>query len=193
VREQACDTCGGDGRIASEPCHECGGRGRRAVRKTLQVDIPAGIADEQRIRLSGRGHAGERGGPPGDLYVVVRVAEDERFLRDGSNLVTVVDVPAPAAALGTTVTVPTLDGDEEIQVPAGTQPGSVVTLRGRGMPTIGRGRRGDQQVVLNVVIPRNLSTRQSELLEELRASLTPENLEEQADESLLAKVKRALR
>jgi molecular chaperone DnaJ len=193
VREQACDTCGGDGRIASEPCHECGGRGRRAVRKTLQVDIPAGIADEQRIRLSGRGHAGERGGPPGDLYVVVRVAEDERFLRDGSNLVTVVDVPAPAAALGTTVTVPTLDGDEEIQVPVGTQPGSVVTLRGRGMPTIGRGRRGDQQVVLNVVIPRNLSTRQSELLEELRASLTPENLEEQADESLLAKVKRALR
>jgi molecular chaperone DnaJ len=193
VREQACDTCGGDGRIASEPCHECGGRGRRAVRKTLQVDIPAGIADEQRIRLSGRGHAGERGGPPGDLYVVVRVAEDERFLRDGSNLVTVVDVPAPAAALGTTVTVPTLDGDEEIQVPVGTQPGSVVTLRGRGMPTIGRGRRGDQQIVLNVVIPRNLSTRQSELLEELRASLTPENLEEQADESLLAKVKRALR
>ena len=193
VREQACDTCGGDGRIASEPCHECGGRGRRAVRKTLQVDIPAGIGDEQRIRLGGRGHAGERGGPPGDLYVVVRVAEDERFLRDGSNLVTVVDVPAPAAALGTTVTVPTLDGDEEIKVAPGTQPGSVVTLRGRGMPTIGRGRRGDQQIVLNVVIPRNLTERQSELLEELRASLTPENLEEQAEESLLAKVKRALR
>ena len=104
VREQACDACGGDGRIPAEPCSECGGRGRRAVRKTLQVDIPAGIADEQRIRLTGRGHAGERGGPPGDLYVLVRVAEDERFLRDGSDLVTVVDVPAPAAALGTTVT-----------------------------------------------------------------------------------------
>ena len=193
VREQACDTCGGDGKIASEPCHECGGRGRRAVRKTLQVDIPAGIADEQRIRLGGRGHAGERGGPPGDLYALVRVAEDERFLRDGSNLVTVVDVPAPAAALGTTVTVPTLDGEQEIEVPVGTQPGTVVTLRGRGMPTVGRGRRGDQQVVLNVVIPRNLTERQGELLEELRASLTPENLEEQADESLLAKVKRALR
>jgi molecular chaperone DnaJ len=193
VREQACETCGGEGRIPSEPCRDCGGRGRRAVRKSLQVDIPAGIADEQRIRLSGRGHAGERGGPPGDLYVLVRVAEDERFLRDGSNLVTVVDVPAPAAALGTTVTVPTLDGDEEIEVAAGTQPGTVVTLRERGMPTIGRGRRGDQQVVLNVLIPRNLSQRQSELLEELRASLTPENLEEQADESLLSKVKRALR
>jgi molecular chaperone DnaJ len=193
VREQACDTCGGDGRIPSEPCGECGGRGRRAVRKTLQVDVPAGIADEQRIRLSGRGHAGERGGPPGDLYVVVRVAEDERFLRDGSNLVTVVDVPAPAAALGTTVTVPTLDGEEEIKVKPGTQPGTVVTLRERGMPTIGRGRRGDQQVVLNVVVPRNLTPRQSELLEELRASLTEENLEEQVEESLLSKVKRALR
>jgi molecular chaperone DnaJ len=193
VREQACDTCGGDGRIPSEPCGECGGRGRRAVRKTLQVDVPAGIADEQRIRLSGRGHAGERGGPPGDLYVVVRVAEDERFLRDGSHLVTVVDVPAPAAALGTTVTVPTLEGEEEIKVKPGTQPGTVVTLRERGMPTIGRGRRGDQQVVLNVVVPRNLTPRQSELLEELRASLTEENLEEQVEESLLSKVKRALR
>jgi molecular chaperone DnaJ len=193
VREQACETCGGDGRIPAEPCTECGGRGRRAVRKTLQVDIPAGIADEQRIRLSGRGHAGERGGPPGDLYVLVRVAEDERFLRDGSNLISVVDVPAPAAALGTTVTVPTLDGEERIDVAAGTQPGSVVTLRGKGMPTIGRGRRGDQQVVLNVVVPRKLSARQKELLTELRESLTPENLEEQADESLLSKVKRALR
>jgi len=123
----------------------------------------------------------------------VRVAEDERFLRDGSNLVTVVDVPAPAAALGTKVTVPTLDGEQEIDVPVGTQPGTVITLRGRGMPAVGRGRRGDQQVVLNVVIPRNLTERQGELLEELRASLTPENLEERADESLLAKVKRALR
>jgi len=193
VREQACETCGGDGRIPSEPCGECGGRGRRAMRKTLRVDIPPGIADEQRIRLSGRGHAGERGGPPGDLYVLVRVAEDERFLRDGSDLVTVVDVPAPAAALGTAVTVPTLDGEERIDVPAGTQPGTVVTLRERGMPTIGRGRRGDQQVVLNVVIPRNLSARQRELLGELGESITPENLEEQADESLLSKVRRALR
>ena len=193
VREQACDMCGGEGRIPTEPCEECQGRGRRAVRKSLQVDIPPGIADEQRIRISGRGHAGERGGPAGDLYVLVRVAEDERFLRDGSDLVTVVDVPAPAAALGTTVAVPTLDGDEELEVPAGTQPGTVLTLRGRGMPTLGRGRRGDQQVVLNVVVPRNLSPRQSELLEELRESLTAENLEEQADESLLSKVRRALR
>jgi molecular chaperone DnaJ len=193
VREQACEVCGGEGRVPTEPCRECAGRGRRAVRRTLQVDVPAGIADEQRIRLAGRGHAGERGGPPGDLYVLVRVTEDERFLRDGNDLVTVVDVPAPAAALGATVTVPTLDGDERVEVAAGTQPGAVVTLRGRGMPTIGRGRRGDQRVVLNVVIPRNLSGRQRALLEELRGSLTDENLREPAAESLVGKLKRAFR
>jgi len=188
-----CDVCGGEGRVPSEPCTACGGRGRRAGRKTLDVDVPAGISDEQRIRLSSRGHAGERGGPPGDLYVLVRVTEDERFLRDGNDLVTVVDVPAPAAALGTSVSVPTLDGDETVEVRPGTQPGTVVTLRGKGMPSIGRRGRGDQQVVLNVVIPRNLSGRQKELLEELRGSLTEDNLREVEDESILAKVKRALR
>jgi molecular chaperone DnaJ len=163
------------------------------VRKTLSVDVPAGIADEQRIRLSGRGHAGERGGPAGDLYVLIRVTEDERFLREGSDLVAVVDVPAPDAALGTSVSVPTLDGEEEIEVPPGTQPGTVVTLKGRGMPTIGRGRRGDQQVVLNVVIPRNLTVRQRELLGELSETIGEDNLRETEHESLLSKVKRALR
>jgi molecular chaperone DnaJ len=125
--------------------------------------------------------------------VLVAVAEDERFLRDGNDLVTVVDVPAPAAALGTTVRAPTLEGDEEIAVPAGTQPGTVVTLRGRGVPALGRGRRGDQRVVLNVVVPRNLSEEQRELLEQLRDSITEENLREPAEESILGKLKRALR
>ena len=192
VRAHACDGCGGEGKVAATPCGECAGRGRRAVRRTLRVDVPAGILDEQRIRLTGRGHTGERGGPPGDLYVLVAVAEDERFLRDGNDLVTVVDVPAPAAALGTRVKVPTLDGEEEVEVPAGTQPGTVVALRGYGMPTLGRGRRGDQRVVLNVVIPGNLSRRQRELLEELRDSLGPDNLRNAREESLLTKVKRAL-
>jgi molecular chaperone DnaJ len=193
VRAQACDNCGGDGRVAETPCRECGGRGRKAVRKTLTVDVPAGIADEQRVRLTGRGHAGDRGGPPGDLYVVVHVREDERFLRDGSDLVSVVDLPAPQAALGTTVSVETLDGDEEIDVPAGTQPGTVVNLRGRGMPSLGRGRKGDQKVVLNVVIPRNLSGRQRELLDELSETITDENLRGDSDESLFSKVRRAFR
>ncbi len=193
MREHVCSVCGGEGRIPAEPCTACEGRGRRAVRKTLEVDVPAGIADDQRIRLTGRGHAGERGGPAGDLYVLVRVAEDERFLRDGSDLVSVIDVPAPAAALGTKITVPTLEGSEEIDVPAGTQPGTVITLRGRGMPSIGRRGRGDQQIVLNVAIPRNLTARQRELLSELRDSLTEANLREIEDESILAKVRRALR
>jgi molecular chaperone DnaJ len=193
VREQVCDVCGGEGSVPAEPCPECRGRGRRAVRRTLEVDVPAGIADEQRIRLAGRGHAGERGGPPGDLYVLVRVTEDERFLRDGNDLVTVVDVPAPAAALGATVTVPTLDGEERVEVSPGTQPGAVVTLRGHGMPAIGRGRRGDQRIVLNVVIPRKLDSRQRELLQELRDSLTEDNLREPAAESLVGKLKRAFR
>jgi molecular chaperone DnaJ len=157
------------------------------------VDVPPGIADEQRIRLTGRGHAGEGGGPPGDLYVLVRVRDDERFVREGSDLVTAVDVPATAAALGTMVKVPTLEGEEEIEVPPGTQPGTVIKLRGRGMPTLGRGRRGDQLVVLNVVVPRNLRPRQKELFEELAASLGEENLRDAADESLFAKVRRAFR
>jgi molecular chaperone DnaJ len=193
VRAHVCDVCGGEGSVPRQPCSECAGRGRRAQRVTLKVDVPAGIADEQRIRLSGRGHAGERGGPPGDLYVLVRVAEDERFVRDGSDLVTAVDVPAPAAALGTSVSVPTLDGEEEIEVPPGTQPGTVVTLRGRGMPSLGRSRHGDQRVVLNVVVPRNLNPRQRELLDELGSSLTDDNLRDESGDSLFSRVRRAFR
>ena len=194
VRSQVCDTCGGDGRVPTVPCAECRGRGRTTASRTLDVDIPAGIADEQRIRLTGRGHAGERGGPAGDLYVLVRVAEDERFVRDGSDLVTVVDLAAPAAALGTTVVVPTLEGDEEVEIGAGTQPGTVVTLRGKGMPSLRTGRRGDQRVMVNVVVPRNLDDEQRRLLQQVQDSLTDENLEDRhGDEGLLGRVRRAFR
>src|SRR3954465_16017712 len=125
VRTTACDACGGTGEIVREPCKDCSGRGRRAGRRTLTVDIPPGIADDQRIRLAGRGHSGENGGPPGDLYVLVSVIEDERFVREGSDLVTAVNLSTSQAALGTTVTVPTLDGEEEIEVAPATQPGTV--------------------------------------------------------------------
>ncbi len=192
VRSHVCDACGGDGRIAVEPCAECGGRGRVATRRTLEVDIPAGIADEQRIRLTGRGHAGERGGPPGDLYVLVRVTPDERFVRDGNDLVSVIDLAAPQAALGARVSVPTLDGDEEVEIDPGTQPGTVITLRGKGMPSLRRGRRGDQRVVVNVVIPRKLNGEQRDLLERFAATLGDENLSDHSDESLFARVRRAL-
>jgi molecular chaperone DnaJ len=193
VRNQVCDACMGEGKTPRVPCEECHGRGRKAVRTQLDVNVPPGIADDQRIRLTGHGHAGERGGPAGDLYVLVRVRADERFLREGNDLITVVDVPAPAAALGTTVTVPTLDGEEEIEIAAGTQPGAVISLKGRGMPALRRGRSGDQIVLVNVVIPRNLSDEQRELLERLAATIEARNLEAAEEEGLFAKVKRAFR
>jgi molecular chaperone DnaJ len=190
VRTALCDQCGGDGRVAEQPCHTCDGRGMTVAQRRVEVNVPAGIADGQRIRVTGRGHAGERGGPAGDLYVVVRVREDERFLRDGDDLVTVVDVAAPQAALGGTIQVPTLDGEIPVELHAGTQPGETITLNGRGMPPLGRGRTGDLRVVVSVAIPRRLTKRQRELLQELNESLTEENLRE--DEGMLAKLKRAL-
>jgi len=189
VRNVACDVCGGDGRVAQTPCDECDGQGRVLDRVTLEVDVPAGIEDGQRIRLSGRGHAGERGGPPGDLYVQVRVTPDPRFVRDGDDLVTAVDVPAPLAALGGTVTVETLlHGEHEVEIAAGTQPATQVKLKGEGMPAL-RGRRtGDLRVVVNVVIPRKLSAAQRTQLEAFAATITDENL--RTGESLGGKLRR---
>ena len=132
MRTTACDVCHGDGRVARDPCKVCRGRGRKVERAKVAVDVPAGIADGQRIRIAGRGHAGERGGPPGDLYVLIRVREDPRFVRDGDDLVTAVDVAAPLAALGTTVEVPTVSGERvELEIPAGTQPHETLERPGR--------------------------------------------------------------
>lgn len=191
VRTVVCDTCHGDGRLPSQPCKQCRGRGRRAARQTISVEVPAGIADGQRIRLAGRGHAGEAGAPAGDLYVLVRVRPDERFIREGDDLITALSVPAPLASLGATMEVASLEGPIEVQVPAGSQPGEVVTLRGHGMPELRRGRRGDLRVVLDVVVPRRLTDEQRQLVERLAATLTEENL--RSEESVLSKVRRALR
>jgi molecular chaperone DnaJ len=189
VRAAACDVCGGDGKVAKEPCHVCDGRGRRVEHMKVAVDVPAGIADGQRIRIAGRGHAGDRGGPPGDLYVLIHVRDDSRFLRDGDDLVTAVDVAAPLAALGTTVEVPTVDGSVELEIPAGTQPHETLVVRGKGMPAL-RGRRmGDLRVVVNVVIPRHLNHEQRELLEQLADTLTERHL--RSEEGVFGKLKRA--
>ncbi len=190
VRAAPCDVCHGDGKVARSPCRECSGRGRRVQRSELTVDIPAGIADGQRIRVSGRGHAGERGGPPGDLYVLVRVREDPRFVRDGDDLVTVVDVSAPLAALGTTVEVPALDGPVPLEISAGTQPHETLVIRGAGMPSLRGRRHGDLRVVVNVVVPRHLKAAQRELLEALADSMTDHNL--RTEEGVFGKLKRAL-
>jgi molecular chaperone DnaJ len=190
VRTVVCDVCDGEGRTAKDPCHECQGRGRKAERTKVSVDVPAGIADGQRMRIAGRGHAGERGGPPGDLYVLVRVGEDPRFVRDGNDLVTVVDVAAPLAALGTTVEVATLEEPIELEIPAGTQPNHELRLKGAGLPSLrGRGRRGDMRVVVNVIVPRHLTNHQRELVQQLSDTMTEHNL--QSGEGVFGKLKRA--
>jgi molecular chaperone DnaJ len=190
VRTVACDVCHGDGRVAEQPCRDCRGRGRRVAKRTIDVEVPAGIANGQRIRLGERRHAGEPGAPAGDLYVLVRVREDKRFVREGDDLIAALDVAAPIAALGGSLQVPTLEDSAELELPAGTQPGEVLTLRGEGMPALGRGRRGNLRVVVNVVIPRRLNEEQRGLLEQLRETLTEENL--RSDESIFSKLRRAL-
>jgi molecular chaperone DnaJ len=190
VRTVVCDVCEGEGRVPEQPCRECRGRGRRAATREIEVEVPAGIANGQRIRLAGRGHAGEVGAPAGDLYVLVRVQEDKRFVREGDDLITALDVPAPLAALGGTLEVSTLEDSELLELPAGTQPGEVLTLRGEGMPALGRARRGNLRVVVNVVVPRRLSDEQRDLLERLSGTLTEDNL--RSDESIFAKLRRAL-
>jgi molecular chaperone DnaJ len=189
VRAAACDTCGGDGKVATDPCHECRGRGRKVEQVKITVEVPAGISDGQRIRIGGRGHAGERGGPAGDLYVLVRVRDDPRFMRDGDDLVTAVDVSAPLAAIGTTVEVPTIDGPVELEIPPGTQPHEVLAIRGAGMPALRGNRRGSLRVVVNVVVPRQLDREQRELFERLAGSMTEHNL--RSDEGVFAKLRRA--
>jgi molecular chaperone DnaJ len=190
VRRMHCDVCHGDGRVPKEPCHECRGAGRRAHTRELEVEIPAGIDDGQRIRLSGQAHAGDAGAPDGDLYVLVRVRPDERFLREGDDLITALDVPAPLAALGGSLEVPTLDGSRELDLPAGTQPGEVLTVRDEGMPALRRGRKGNLRVVVNVVVPRRLSDEQRELMQQLNDSLGDDNL--RTHDSLLDKLRRAV-
>jgi len=191
MRQMPCDVCHGEGKVPSEPCERCDGRGREVGRRTLRVDVPAGIGDGQRIRLTGRGHAGERGGPPGDLYVSVQIEPHEKLIRDGDDLVTVLDVSAPRAVLGATMRAPSLDGDVDVQVAAGTQPGEVIVVRGEGMPRLRRpGRRGDLRVVVNVVVPRRLNREQRKLAEKLADSMTPENV--RTEESLVGKLKRLL-
>jgi len=190
VRTMVCDVCHGDGRVPKQPCPDCRGRGRRSTKRELEVEIPAGIADGQRIRLSGHAHEGALGARPGDLYVLVRVRPDERFVREGDDLITALDVPASLAALGATLEVATLEGTAPIELSPGTQPGEVLTLRGEGMPSLRRGRRGNLRVVVNVVIPRRLSEKQRSLLETLDDTLTEENL--RSEHSLLDKLRRAL-
>ncbi len=189
VRASACPTCGGDGKVAETPCEVCRGAGVRRERKTYEVDVPAGIESGQRIRISGAGHAGEPGAPDGDLYVQVRVADDPRFAREGSDLITVLDVPATTAMLGGTLPVETLTGEAEVELEPGTQHGDSIRLRGEGLPTLRSPRRGDLHVAIKVITPVRLSDEQRELVERLDATLDERNAP--GGEGIFQRVKRA--
>ncbi len=166
VRTQTCPTCSGSGRRIEKPCSECRGAGRIVEERAVAVDIPPGIHHGQQIRLSGEGHAGLVGGRAGDVYVEVHIRPDERFVREGDDIYTTVDLAFTQAALGATLSVPTLDGDEELELPPGTQPGEIVVLHGRGMPVLQRRGRGDQRILVNVRVPRRLTDDQRRLLRE---------------------------
>jgi molecular chaperone DnaJ len=167
VRTQACPTCSGSGRRIEQACTECRGAGRVVAERKLTVEIPPGIHHGQQIRLGGEGHAGLVGAEAGDVYVEVRIRPDERFVREGDDIYTTVDLTFTQAALGAKLPIPTLDGEEELELSPGTQPGEIVVLRGRGMPVLkGRGRRGDQRVLVNVRVPRRLNDEQRRLLRE---------------------------
>jgi molecular chaperone DnaJ len=191
IRTSTCPQCAGSGRLVEHPCKTCDGNGRTLEERTLEVEIPAGIHDGQRIRLSGEGHAGALGGRAGDLYVLVRVRPDERFVREGNDIFSQVDLTIVQAALGVSVVVPTLDGDVELAFDAGVQPGEVRVLRGRGMPVLQGFGRGDHRVLVNVTVPRRLNDEQRRLLEEFERTSDADTYS--PDESFIGKLKSAFR
>ncbi len=167
VTSGPCPRCGGIGQVIATPCPTCRGDGRVTKEHTYQIDVPAGVDTGSTLRLSGRGAAGPRGGARGDLYVHLRVAPHERYRREGDDLITDVPISIAQAALGTTVALPTLDGDEELHIPAGTQHGREFVLRNRGVPRLqGRGR-GDLIARLVVEVPTDLDDEEENLLRQL--------------------------
>jgi molecular chaperone DnaJ len=191
VRTQPCPRCHGSGTVIEHRCERCDGSGRSLDERSIEVDIPAGIHDGQRIRLSGEGHAGAFGGRAGDLFVLVRVASDPRFVREGDDVFSTVDLTVTQAALGTELTISTLDGEARLRFEPGTQPGEIRVLRGRGMPVLQGFGRGDHRVLVNVVVPRQLTDEQRRLLEDFERTATPANYRE--DEGFFDKLKSAFR
>jgi molecular chaperone DnaJ len=165
VTASPCRRCGGMGQEISDPCPSCRGEGRRTEEKSYAVDVPAGVDNGSTLRLPGRGGAGARGGPPGDLYVHLRVRPDARFNRQGNDLIEILHLPVTQAALGATLTYETLDGTEELVVPRGTQTGKVFRFRGKGVPAVnGRGGRGDILAQVVVDTPADLTKEQDDVL-----------------------------
>ena len=165
-----CSRCGGTGKVIHTPCSKCRGIGQIRVQKKLSVSIPAGIDNGETISRRGQGNAGKNGGPAGDLLVTIQVRPSPIFQREGNNLYMETSVNFVQAALGTEIQVPTLDGDVSLTIPEGTQTGSVFRLRGKGVPSLRGGGRGDQYVTVNLETPKNMNARQKELMRELADS-----------------------
>lgn len=193
ARAVVCDKCEGLGELVDDPCTECDGKGRVRVERDITVNLPPGIDTGQQVRVGGRGHAGANNGPPGDLYVAVEVAEDERFHREGTELYTVVDLPAHHAMTGRKVEVPTLEGDQTITFDSGVTHGDEVKIKGHGLPGLRNNSRGDLHAVVNIVVPHNLSEEQEALLDQFDATLTDDNYAKPRGEGILSRLRRALR
>ncbi len=172
VQVTACATCRGEGRIITDPCPTCSGVGRERRKRSLVVSVPAGIETGTHIRLTGEGEPGSYGGPPGDLYVSIRVNDHPIFTRQDDNLLYETSVNVAQAALGTTVTIPTLEGEDNLEIPAGTHSGRIFRLKGKGIVNLGRSRRGDQIVTVLVKTPQKLNEEQRLLFEALGKSLS---------------------
>ena len=182
---RTCHVCRGVGRVIKDPCATCNGVGRIEREKQMEVKIPAGVETGSRLRVSGEGESGTQGGAPGDLYVVIHVAEHDQFERQGSNLYEAVPITFAQAALGADIMVKTLDADEKLKIPMGTQTGTVFRLRGKGMPALGGRGRGDLFVSVTVMTPTSLTREQRKLLEQL-AEVESKDLE---DKGLVDKVR----
>jgi molecular chaperone DnaJ len=165
--QTTCPSCRGAGRVVRDPCSKCYGDGRVARKVKREVAIPAGVDEGTRLRLQGEGEASPGGGPAGDCYCFIHIKEHSLFQREGQHLICQVPITYAQAALGAKIEVPTLDGREELSIPAGTQPGEIFRLRGRGMPTPGRRGNGDLVVQVSLEVPKTLTARQEELLREL--------------------------
>lgn len=192
VRARPCPACGGRGREIDEPCGDCRGRGRVRRRSAVPVKVPAGIATGQRIRLSGRGGAGEHGAPAGDLYVEVRVTPDSRFVRDGLDIVHEAAIPVTSAMTGTTISVPTIEGEHELEIRAGMQPGEEIRIKGKGFPVVHGREHGDQVVVVAVRVPRITSDEGREAMRPL-ADYLHESGDDGDDEGFFGRLRHAFR
>jgi molecular chaperone DnaJ len=169
-----CPRCNGKGTIVTKPCHECNGNGRVYMRRKIKASIPAGVDDGVTMRLAGQGEPGERGGPGGNLYITLNVKPHTFFKRHNNDIILEMQINVAQATLGDAVKVPTLDGDRQITVPAGTQSGAIFRLRGLGIPHLRSNGRGDQLIVVQVAVPTRLSSRQKELFQELAGTLGTE-------------------